>query len=200
MNLRTVRLMIGNALLAALWGWFGLRFLTALLADWHVRDAFFFVLESLFAVMFLVRRAPKTQSSDPGEWFVALAGSCVPFLMAPVTGGSAPVGIAVQCIGVGISVMGLISLNRSFGIVPANRGTRTGGMYRFVRHPIYAGHLVAQLGFVIAALSVRNAAVLAASFVFLLMRIVFEEDLLKKDHEYSAYASRTPWRLLPFIY
>ena len=37
---------------------------------------------------------------------------------------------------------GKLSLGRSFGLMPANRGVVSTGMYRLVRHPIYLGYLV----------------------------------------------------------
>ena len=36
---------------------------------------------------------------------------------------------------------------RSFGLMPANRGIVCTGLYRAVRHPIYAGYLVTHIGF-----------------------------------------------------
>jgi hypothetical protein len=34
-----------------------------------------------------------------------------------------------------------LRLGRSFGIVATNRGIQTGGLYRIVRHPIYAAYV-----------------------------------------------------------
>jgi protein-S-isoprenylcysteine O-methyltransferase Ste14 len=38
-----------------------------------------------------------------------------------------------------------LSLGLSIGLVPADRGIVTRGVYRFVRHPIYTGLLIALL-------------------------------------------------------
>ena len=46
-------------------------------------------------------------------------------------------------------IAALLSLQRSFGIVPANRGIREGGLYRIVRHPLYAAELLVFLGVVL---------------------------------------------------
>ena len=43
-------------------------------------------------------------------------------------------------------IAGKITLGRSFGIVPANRGVVTAGR-TLVRHPIYTGYLVSHLAF-----------------------------------------------------
>ena len=46
------------------------------------------------------------------------------------------------------------------GIVAAHRGIKTGGLYRAVRHPIYAAYLLAFGGFVLAHPSGYNTLVL----------------------------------------
>ncbi len=53
-------------------------------------------------------------------------------------------------------VAGLMSLRRSFAVVPGNRGVRDGGLYRIVRHPIYISELVAVLGAVLVSSTIAN--------------------------------------------
>jgi len=77
----------------------------------------------------------------------------------------------------------------------------TSGCYRWVRHPIYSGSLLALAG---AFLVFRSQVVLLALPVYMvgtLWRIADEERLLAEafGQEYERYQART-WRLLPFIY
>ena len=54
----------------------------------------------------------------------------------------------VQLSGLLVAFLSLATLGRSFGIVAANRGVKTRGPYRFVRHPTYMGYLICYLGYV----------------------------------------------------
>ena len=56
----------------------------------------------------------------------------------------------VSAVGLMIVVAGKVTLGRSFGLTPANRGIVSTGVYRIVRHPIYLGYLITHIGFVIA--------------------------------------------------
>ncbi len=93
-----------------------------------------------------------------------------------------------------------MSLNRSFGIAPENRGIKTKGVYRIVRHPMYSGYLLTETGFVLSNFSLYNVLILAAAALFLVLRLMAEERFLKEDPAYLTYAHKTPWKLLPFIF
>src|SRR2546430_13476301 len=66
----------------------------------------------------------------------------------PVT--SEAVTVLVSAVGLLIVIIGKLSLGRSFGLTPANRGVVSTGIYQFVRHPIYLGYLITHIGFVLA--------------------------------------------------
>ncbi len=74
------------------------------------------------------------------------------------------------------------------------------GPYAVVRHPIYLGLLVSQLGMIIALGEVR-----ALVFVFgierLLKKLPLEEAALRKEYpvEYEQYARRV-WKLVPLVW
>ena len=99
-----------------------------------------------------------------------------------------------------IYIAALFSLKRSFGVVAANRGIKTGGLYRVVRHPVYAGLFLSNGAYVLQNMSVMNAAVYLTFVLLSLMRIVEEERVLCRDPDYAGYVCRTPWRVLPLIY
>jgi len=102
--------------------------------------------------------------------------------------------------GLCIVVMGKLSLGRSFGLTPANRGIVCRGLYRVVRHPIYLGYLITHLGFLLANPSGWNIAMLVVADVALTFRAICEEQTLAQDPEYRLYMDRVRWRLIPAVF
>ena len=125
----------------------------------------------------------------------------LPLLMRPLPGAEAPWAAAVlQALGLGVAIAALLSLRRSLGIVPACRGVRTDGPYRWVRHPLYAGELLFLLGFAAQHPSPRNMALFAATLALQAVRAGREERLLASaDETYGAYMQRVPFRFLPGV-
>ena len=99
-----------------------------------------------------------------------------------------------------LAVAGICDLGRSFGIVAAHRGIQTRGLYRYVRHPIYAAYLLAFGGFVLAHPSLFNSMVLLVWAGIQIARIRAEERLLSTDPYYAAYAQRVRHRLIPGLW
>jgi protein-S-isoprenylcysteine O-methyltransferase Ste14 len=106
----------------------------------------------------------------------------------------------ISGMGLLLVVIGKVSLGRSFGLTPANRGVVSTGVYRFVRHPIYMGYLITHIGFVIANPLSWNLVILAAADVALMFRAVREEQTLALDPEYRAYMERVHWRVIPRVF
>ena len=95
------------------------------------------------------------------------------------------------------------SLGRSYGIrMDLFEGHRvvTAGPYRIVRHPMYLGILIFQIG---ATLAMESALLLVATIVyaipFTIARIVAEEHVLIQGlgDQYRSFVSRVP-ALVPF--
>jgi protein-S-isoprenylcysteine O-methyltransferase Ste14 len=114
----------------------------------------------------------------------------------------ATVGIAAGLMLTGIlfQVICKLTLRRSFGLAPANRGLIVAGPYKVVRHPIYASYLVNQAGFLLLNPTAWNAGVLAASLIIQVFRIAAEERLLAHDEAHAAFRKTTPYRLVPGVY
>jgi protein-S-isoprenylcysteine O-methyltransferase Ste14 len=106
----------------------------------------------------------------------------------------------VAGIGLAIVITAKMTLGRSFGVVPANRGVVVGGMYRFVRHPIYAGYLIVHLGFALAHPTAWNLIVFAIADAALIVRALREERVLVTDRAYEAYCQRVRWHLIPAVF
>lgn len=66
------------------------------------------------------------------------------------------------------------------------------GVYKFVRHPIYSGILLAGLGTVVQSLDISKGYVWAALFLVLNFKAAWEEKLLAKKYPtYTDYMKRT---------
>ncbi|MBZ9839725.1 isoprenylcysteine carboxylmethyltransferase family protein [Mesorhizobium sp. CA3] len=106
----------------------------------------------------------------------------------------------LQFLALWLVIWGKMSLGRSFAILPANRGVVTGGAYRFVRHPIYAGYLAGHILFLLSSFSLYNFAVYAIITLFQVHRILREERILALTEEYRDYLGRVRYRLCPGIF
>jgi protein-S-isoprenylcysteine O-methyltransferase Ste14 len=104
-------------------------------------------------------------------------------------------GLAIA--GLALAAWGLLSLGKSFGIAPADRGLVLHGPYQYLRHPVYAGELLAVLGAIAGRWSVWNLAILLVLLLSVLARICWEERALSG---YGGYARQVRWRLLPGIW
>jgi protein-S-isoprenylcysteine O-methyltransferase Ste14 len=157
--------------------------------------------ETLLAVFALLRKQPRDVSTSAVAFVSTTLGGFLPMLLRPSAAAHDSVaGQVVQVVGAIYLVAGALSLNRSFGLLPANRGIRSGGAYRWVRHPLYSSYLVMHLGYVSSNLTLWNVLVLAIGLAAQIVRMDGEERLLSLDPEYASYKARTRWRLVPFVY
>jgi protein-S-isoprenylcysteine O-methyltransferase Ste14 len=160
--------------------------------------------EALVATFVLIRRTSSDVTRRPLDWMLAFGATIGPLLTQAVAHARplAPEGIGVPLLlmGFGLQLWAKLVLRRSFGIVPANRGVKASGPYRFVRHPMYLGYVTVHIGFLLLAPSLLNVCIYVASFVVQLFRILAEERLLCTDPAYEAYRSQTRWRLLPGVF
>jgi protein-S-isoprenylcysteine O-methyltransferase Ste14 len=188
--------------LAALWLFFAWSSVGAWRENGRPSGLGAVALELLLVVLFIVRRAPKESSQLPLDWLVTIGAFAV-LAARPISGDPTLVswvGEGVQFIGLAGAVWSLLALGRSFGIVPANRGLRTGGPYGLVRHPLYAFYVVSWAGYVLENPAVRNILVFSVASVFQLLRMHREELFLMRDTAYRAYCGAVRYRVLPRVY
>ena len=158
-------------------------------------------LEGWAAVLFLVRRTPDQLSLRPLAWVAAPIGSFAMLLARPRGGGLPHFPCELlQLTGVLLALVSLATLGRSFGLVAANRGVKTRGPYRLVRHPAYTGYLISYVGYVLENPAPANVALLLLGTAFQLLRIREEEQLLVRDSRYEQYRLSVRYRLVPLLY
>src|SRR5581483_8160561 len=121
-------------------------------------------------------------------------------LYRPTLGAEWGTGEAVVVVGAVLAILSLLSLNRSFGVVPARRSVKTRGMYRLVRHPASGSYLLLCLGYVLTNPSYFNMFILALTAALLVLRVEREEALLEKNEEYQRYQRSVRYKLLPGVY
>jgi uncharacterized membrane protein (UPF0127 family)/protein-S-isoprenylcysteine O-methyltransferase Ste14 len=192
-----------NMLLASIW----LAFAAANLADWrHTGRPVglgMMMLELIIGLLFFVRRDPWVTSRAPLAWISTTIGGWGMLAARPHF---APVlhldlvWFTMQVAGALAAAVSLGVLGRSFGLVAANRGVRTAGPYRIVRHPAYASYFFTDVGYTLENPSVRNVALLALVLSFQLARIHTEEDCLRSDPAYRRYCERVRYRLVPYFW
>ena len=192
----------GSSAAALLWVVACFVHLKAIVAGGGSGSILFLLQISIIAWLFIVRRPARRVDARPGHWLAAIGASFGPFLLQP--GGSkislSLIGFALQGSGIVLSLVALLCLGKSFGIVAADRGLVTSGPYGVVRHPAYAAYLVSELGFLVLNFSVLNVAVLTVVWVLQISRIIAEERVLSGDSAYAEYGARVTKRLVPAVW
>jgi protein-S-isoprenylcysteine O-methyltransferase Ste14 len=158
------------------------------------------MMELVVAALFVLRRRPLTISRSPLAWSAAVVGTFGMLGARPHYAPVAtlePVYIVMQLAGAGLATWSVIALGRSFGLVAANRGISTRGPYRFVRHPLYAGYLLTESGYVLENPTGRNTALFLLVMAVQAVRIVVEERWLMLDPAYRDYARVVRCRVIP---
>ena len=160
------------------------------------------LLEGATAMLFLVRRPPRETSGRIVAWVSAFAALALALARPTANPDPGPWWTfeVLQALGFAFAILALLFLGRSFGVVAAIRGVKTSGVYRLVRHPVYAGYLAAYGGYVLENPSTRNMMLFALGTGAQIVRIREEERVLVRDPAYRAYSGRVRYRLIPFVY
>ncbi len=169
------------------------------------QDALPTAFTGLVAGLFVIRRRPLRGRHNRRGDLAAIAGSLIVMALvtAPRTANAIPVLVLsefMMALGMGVTVVALLSLGRCFGVMPRARGLVRRGLYRYVRHPMYLGEFIAFGGMLLAAITPYCLAVFVAFVGLQLYRIHREElTLAAAFPEYFVYRATTR-RLLPGLY
>ncbi len=179
------------------------------LQQWHLNPGRITVLLLLAAgeianvVLLLCTRVPSKRDWSPLALIATLVGTYY-FLGVNLLPGvhliPERIATAMQVLGLGLALYAKVSLRRSFGLLPANRGIVTTGAYRFTRHPMYSGYFLNHMAFLLANFSVQNFLVYLLLYVFQGYRVLREEALLTQDTSYQAYRRQVRFRVLPGVF
>jgi protein-S-isoprenylcysteine O-methyltransferase Ste14 len=186
-----------NALPVELARWFLITFLFVLFwsAYWRRRPALALASRPVEILLPLVCSGlPLAQYPPRGvmEALGALLGVNASVLWQPLSSLDPRVGLALMAAGEAVTVAGMLTLGRSFSIFSEVRELRTSGLYRWVRHPLYLGEMVAVWGYVLAW---SAPWAIACALVFTALQSwrakVEERRLLSHHPAYAAYQART---------
>ena len=191
---------VANITLVAFFSFFIYRFTVHFIETHRVSSLLYVFVESMLVIIAFMRRKPSQISTSFTVWIIAFSGGLLPLLALPTGTKDYFVPQALQLLSVLLQGYGILSLNKSFGLVAANRGIVTGGFYRFVRHPLYFSYFIGIAGFLINHFSFYNVFLFSVFGMCQLQRIRHEETLLCQDPDYKAYMKLTRWRLLPYVY
>ena len=198
---RFAREVAGNVLLSLIFLSFALANGRELLDSFRLSTILLLLKVSTDVIFYLTRRIPKDVSTSAYDWFIALAGTyTVVFLRPGGSGQDLLIGQLLQSFGLSLQIFAMLSLNRSIGMVAANRGIKTDGMYAYVRHPLYLSYVIAYGGYVVSQASPYNLGVFLAAVCLWFLRLLAEERFLMKAADYREYATRTRWRLIPYVF
>jgi protein-S-isoprenylcysteine O-methyltransferase Ste14 len=195
--------MVGKVCILILFSAMATRLAQDFVETGHITGLLLLASEALVVALTLVRRpAEVVDRTWKARALTMFSTFCPPLLRPAAVAALGPESLTVMISAVGlmIVVLGKISLGRSFGLTPANRGVVCSGVYRFVRHPIYLGYLITHVGFVMAYPAGWNLGVLVAADVALMLRAICEERTLALDPSYRAYMDRVRWRIFPGVF
>jgi protein-S-isoprenylcysteine O-methyltransferase Ste14 len=121
----------------------------------------------------------------------ALFGASANQLWQPLSVRGALFGLSVMAAGEALTITGMLSLGRSFSIFSEVRELRTSGLYRYVRHPLYLGEMIAVWGYVLAWSAPWSIACALLFTGLQSWRAKVEEGRLLQYHPaYAAYRER----------
>lgn len=107
----------------------------------------------------------------------------------------------LEVIGAAVLLAAIVNLGRSLTPLPTpvpHGELKVRGLYRFVRHPIYAGIIALTAGVTIRSASILVLAATVALIAWFMLKARWEEQHLTDRYlGYAAYAARTP-RFVPF--
>jgi protein-S-isoprenylcysteine O-methyltransferase Ste14 len=108
----------------------------------------------------------------------------------------------VQLAGIGIIATAVRRIDplELAGIHRSTQALQITGPYRWVRHPVYLGWIMAV--FAAAHMTADRLLFAAISSFYLAIAVPWEERALERDFpgEYAAYRQRVRWRIVPYVY
>jgi protein-S-isoprenylcysteine O-methyltransferase Ste14 len=194
---------LSRAVIIVLFSFMAVRFGADFLQTGRLTNLLLLVSEMLVVALTVLRRSAATVDRSMRARLLTTVSLLGPPLVKPaqmIPLLSASITVSGSIIGLAIVIAGKLTLGRSFGLMPANRGIVSSGVYRLVRHPIYLGYLITHVAFIFANPTAWNVAVLTLGDIALLLRAVCEEETLARDASYQEYQQVVRWRICPGVF
>ena len=157
------------------------------LLRWKRSGELFFLLlffRDILASFFLVNRIPSQLHSSKLIAITAYISSGLPLLyfseyyMIQLKSIKLIANI-LAIIGFFIATWAMIDLGKKIGVSPAKRGSRcTKGLYHYIKHPMYLGYAIAQVGWVV--INSWNIGIYILSLILFFIRSKEEDKLFCK--------------------
>ncbi len=192
-----------RVLLFVLFGWLIDRMFLEYFKDGSLLSFALLPSVTLLMILTLTRRRTCRYTRRPLDWLLAFAASVAPLCFTPKAGTALihpACGVIMITWGWLIDIYAQFTLGRSFGCIPANRGLKLSGPYRYVRHPMYAGYLISHIGFVLLNGTWLNLMIFVACYITQIPRLMLEERLLSEEPRYRNYMQLVPYRLVPGVF
>jgi protein-S-isoprenylcysteine O-methyltransferase Ste14 len=113
------------------------------------------------------------------------------------------VGDVLIVAGVGFAMLVIVQNSYAASTVRIETGQAlaSGGVYKFVRHPMYVGSVVMMVGIPLALGSYWGLLFVVPGVLVLMSRILDEEKMLTQELSgYREYTQRVRYRLLPYVW
>lgn len=194
---------VSRAAIIVVFSFFAVRLGADFLQTGRLTNLLLLISEMLVVALTVLRRSAATVDRSMRARLLTTVSLLGPLLVKPVAMIPllpASITVAGSVTGLAIVIAGKITLGRSFGLMPANRGIVSSGVYRLVRHPIYLGYLITHVAFILANPTAWNVAVLTLGDIALLLRAVCEEQTLARDASYREYQQLVRWRVCPGLF
>ena len=196
--------LVARATIVVLFSLLSINLFGEYLRTGHVTGLLLLVGESLVVVLTIVRRRAIAVDRSAAAAIMTTVSLVGPVLMratsVPASVMSDQLTAMVSAIGLVVVVTGKMTLGRSFGVVPANRGVVVRGPYTLVRHPIYTGYLITHAAFLLAHPAPWNISIVLVADTALIVRALMEERVLSADASYRQYCQRVGWHLVPGVF
>jgi protein-S-isoprenylcysteine O-methyltransferase Ste14 len=195
--------LLSRAVVVCLFSMMAIRFGTDFLKTGRMTGLLLLVSEILVVVLTVMRRSAAIVDRSMRARILTTVSMLGPSFLKPASVIALMPQIAtvgISAVGLAVVIAGKVTLGRSFGHMPANRGIVSSGVYRLVRHPIYMGYLITHAAYLAAMPSAWNVAALVAADAALLARAVCEEQTLARDPRYRDYQQVVRWRVCPGIF
>lgn len=164
-----------------------------------------FVETLIYAVLiaaFLLRVEPVDRSRGLREILIPLVGGMLPFALLSSPPNPAvwknPLALGTvfwtMTAATALTIWGMWTLRRAFSITVEARELVSGGPYRFVRHPIYAGEMITACAVAAWRFSWLNFALVITFIAIQVTRSRWEErKLIQNFPDYVKTTGRAPW-------